>query len=87
MVREALFPVKLLKTLAKPPVDFDSELWAASPAVGDIGDGVLGARNGRGSVLPTIGGQQTDANHDGEEEREERGRESRKGSPGSEAEL
>ena len=31
-----LLPVKLLKTLAKPPVDFGSGVWATSPAAGDI---------------------------------------------------
>jgi len=53
VLREALFPVKLLKTLAKAPVDFDSELWAASPAVGDIEDGVLGSGVGRCSIFPS----------------------------------
>lgn len=30
------FPVKLLKTLAKPLVDFGSGVWATSPTAGDI---------------------------------------------------
>jgi hypothetical protein len=53
VLREDLFPVKLLKTLAKPLVDFDSGLWAASPAAGDIEDRVFDSGVDRGSVFPS----------------------------------
>jgi len=47
-----LFPVKLLKTLAKPLVDLDSGVWAASPMAGDIGVRVSGSGVVSSSAFP-----------------------------------
>lgn len=43
MVRDSLLPVKLLKTLASPPEDLGSGVWAMSPEAGDIETRVVGA--------------------------------------------